>query len=127
MPASPANKKAAEAWFREVKPNGSTALFTAMHKALEYATAASAGKKGKKVAGGADTIFLLSDGSPTGKGGGKPLPADEVEDLYQKFVQANAKRRCVVHAIGIGPKHSRQLMERFAKDTGGEYRAVGMK
>ena len=43
------------------------------------------------------------------------------------FLEANKTYRCVVHTIGIGPKHNRSLMQRLAASTGGTYKAVGVE
>ena len=114
--AKPAERESAKKWFASLDAQGSTQLFTALHKALEYASAAAAG--------GADTIYLLSDGSPTTPDG-KVLPDEEVERLLEDFLEANRARRCVVHTIGVGPEHNRSLMERLARATGGKYVSVG--
>ena len=91
---------------------GSTRLFEGLTKALEYAESLS----------GANTIYLLSDGSPD-HGEGR-LTDWEVKQEYKKFLAANRIYRCVVHCIGIGPNHNRDLMGRIARDSGGGYKAV---
>ena len=118
--ASPKDKEAALAWFDEVKPEGSTRLFDALMKALEYAAEGDRKRKG-----GANTIFLLSDGAPTDANGA--LTSDAIQAKLDIFLKANEVYRCVVHTIGVGPTHNRNLMMRIAKATGGEYRAVGTK
>ena len=82
--------------------------------------------KGKAVQGAADTIFLLSDGAPTGADG-QPLPRDALEKAYEAFLDANRVARCVVHTIGIGPGHNAWFMRQLAEDTGGQYLAVGTR
>lgn len=117
LPARPAEKEAAKKWFGGLTPEGSTNLFGALRKALEYA--ATDGKGG----GGADTIFLLSDGAPTsGKG---EMSREDIDREMEAFFDANRSARCVVHTIGVGPDHSVWLMERIATATGGRYVAVG--
>jgi Mg-chelatase subunit ChlD len=128
LQASKRNKKDAIRWFSALEPSGSTSLFPALMRALEYADAfgAPGGKQRKKGSSGANTIFLLSDGSPTAPGGDKALPASEVAAQLRAFLEANEIYRCVVHTIGVGPSHNRSLMKRIASATGGEYRAVGV-
>ena len=124
--AEPDTKRAATEWFMKLDAKGSTSLFPALMKALEYANTPEPKKKRKKddTLGGANTIFLLSDGSPTLPTG--KMTADQIEAQFQAFVKANEIYRCVVHTIGVGPSHRRDLMERIARATGGKYRAVGM-
>ena len=66
VPATKENKQAAIDWFMEIDANGYTRTFDALGKALDYAS-------GK---GGADTVFLLSDGSPTAVDAGEPLTGE---------------------------------------------------
>ncbi len=124
-PATQDNKAAAIEWFMGLKPEGSTALFDALIKALEYADTEEQ-KKGKKkgTAGGANTIFLLSDGSPTDASG--QTSPEVISEGMERFLQANELYRCVVHTIGIGPQHNRTMMKNLAAATGGQYRAVGV-
>jgi len=122
QPSSSANKKAAKKWFMGLEAEGPTLMFEALKKALEYAD--TVGEDKKKPRTGADTIFLLSDGSPTGLDG-KPLPADQLEAQYKEFIEANKLYHCVVHTIGIGPGHNSSVLRRLARDTGGQYKAVG--
>jgi hypothetical protein len=123
--ADSGNKAEALAWFGSLEPAGATAMFHALLKALEYADG-DPGAKGRKrnLAGGANTIFLLSDGSPT-DGAGQQLSSEVLEEEMARFLEANEIYRCVVHTIGIGPTHNRTLMKRIAAATGGEYRAAG--
>ena len=122
--ASPPNKKAATKWFEDLGPQGPTLMFPALMKALAYAD--TIGEDKKKQRTGANTIFLLSDGSPT-TADGKVLPADELEHEMAKFLEANKLYRCVVHTIGIGPGHNSSVLRRLAAETGGIYKAVGTK
>ncbi len=117
VPATPGYKSKATEWFMEIGPQGSTRTFDALLKALEYAVAE----------GGADTIFLLSDGTPTVPAGNKALKGADLEREYGAFLEKNKLYKCVVHTIGVGPSHNRTLMRRIASDTGGTYRGVGDK
>jgi hypothetical protein len=119
LPARPFEKDAAKKWFAAIGPDGSTNLFGALRKALEYA--ASDGKGG----GAADTIFLLSDGAPTAARG--EMKREDIERELEAFLEANRSARCIVHTIGIGPDHSVDLMDRIARLTGGRYIAVGVE
>ena len=112
VPATKENKQAAIDWFLAIDANGYTRTFDALAKALEYAS-------GK---GGADTVFLLSDGSPTAVDAGEPLTGEALEAEYAAFLEKNKIYKCVVHTIGVGRAQNRPLMERIARDTGGTYR-----
>lgn len=125
MGSTPKNKEDAISWFEKLDAEGSTQLFAALEKALEYAD--TVGEDIKKQRTGADTIFLLSDGSPTHKNQAKAraLSPEEIEAAWSRFKEKNKLYHCVVHTIGIGPQHNRSLMRRIAKETGGQYKAVG--
>jgi hypothetical protein len=113
--ATSQNKKDAIEWVMGIKAVGSTRIFDSLARALEYGP------------GGADTIFLLSDGAPSTLDGRSLMVGDELEAAVTGFFRANRAWRCVVHTIGVGLKQDRELMRRIAKTTGGTYRAVGVK
>jgi hypothetical protein len=117
VPATKEHKQAAIDWFMAIDANGYTRTFDALAKALDYAS-------GK---GGADTVFLLSDGSPTAVDAGEPLTGDALEAEYAAFLEKNRIYKCVVHTIGVGRAQNRPLMQRIAKDTGGTYRDADRK
>lgn len=117
LPATPKFKSDATDWFMKIGPEGSTRTFDALIKALDYAA----------TEGGADTIFLLSDGAPTIVGGAQALTGEALEAEYGAFKEKNKIYKCVVHTIGVGPHHNRQLMQRIARETGGTYQSVGAK
>jgi hypothetical protein len=112
-PATAASRETATAWLAALRPEGCTLTFAALAEALRYAEGP----------GGADTIFLLSDGAPT-NANGDPLTSAETDAALAAFLEANRAFRCVVHAIGVGPDHNRDLMTRLARETGGTYKAV---
>ncbi len=124
VPAVAAQKKAAVTWFEGLGPEGPTLMFPALMKALAYAD--TIGEDTKKPRTGANTIFLLSDGSPT-TADGKVLPADELEAAMEAFLEANKLYRCIVHTIGIGPGHNSAILRRIAAATGGQYKAAGTR
>jgi len=120
--ANSRNKADAIDWFMEQRHVGSTMIFDALNEALKYARVG--GGKSKTDPRGADTIFLLSDGAPTVRGGVALLRGAALEEAIQQFLEANRALRCVVHTIGVGPEHNRNLMQRLARETGGTYKAV---
>ncbi len=124
MPSSPQNKQKAKEWVKTIQPVGPTLTFGALMKALEYADTIGERKKKGPLATGADTIFLLSDGSPT-TADARVLEGEELEHAFQAFMQENELYHCVVHTIGIGPGHNSRVLKRIARETGGTYKAVG--
>jgi hypothetical protein len=124
MPGEPGNRSDATGWFMALEPVGSTMTFDALAKALEFAKVG--GGKSSTDPRGADTIFLLSDGAPTDRGGNYALTGPDLEAQVKKFLEANRSFGCVVHTIGVGPLHNKEFMQRLAHETGGTYRAVGM-
>jgi hypothetical protein len=124
-PATPANKRRAIDWFMRQQPIGSTQIFEALDAALRYAKVG--GGKSATDPRGADTIYLLSDGAPTVAGTSTLLRGTALEEAVKAFLDANRAFGCVVHTIGIGPEHNRALMQRLARETGGTYKAVGVR
>jgi len=124
-PATPANKKKAIDWFMPQQPVGSTMIFDALDAALRYAKVG--GGKSATDPRGADTIFLLSDGAPTVAGGNALLQGPPLRKAVRDFLDANRAFGCIVHTIGVGPDHNRALMQRLAQETGGTYKAVGVR
>jgi hypothetical protein len=124
-PATPENKRKAIDWFLRLRPKGSTMIFDALDMALRYAKVG--GGKSATDPRGADTIFLLSDGAPTVAGTHELLRGPALDEAVRAFLGANRAFGCVVHTIGIGFEHNRALMQRLAHETGGTYKAVGVR
>jgi hypothetical protein len=122
--AEPENKEAAITWFSRLDPLGGTPMFDALHRALTYAR--TLGAKDPAERDGADTIFLLSDGRPTTPDG-QELSDEALQQEFTRFLDACRPLHCIVNTIGVGPRHDKEFMARLAAETGGEYRAVGMK
>jgi hypothetical protein len=125
VPATPANKRKAIEWFMPQRPVGSTMIFDALAAALRYARVG--GSDSATDSCGADTIFLLSDGAPTVAGTNDLLRGPALAEAVREFLDANRAFGCVVHTIGIGAEHNRALMEQLAHETGGTYKAVGVR
>ncbi|MGE3852309.1 MAG: hypothetical protein AB7K09_11245 [Planctomycetota bacterium] len=80
---------------------------------------------------GADTIFFLTDGSPTwshtvkGAGVGSHIFTNGtkayLDEICGDFALQNQVRKVKVHTIGIGP-HDRDLLGRLAQENGGIYK-----
>ncbi len=112
--ASPANKRAAQAWVAKLAPDGETNIYDTLELALSVE--------------GVDTIYFLSDGTPTA---GKVLLPDAVLGDLRKW---NAGRGVQLHTIGFlagdGAPYgvvqdkgmARRFLEALAKAGGGEAR-----
>ncbi len=94
-----ANQEKAVRFVKSTLPTGPTNLYGALKAAFRDKDA--------------DTIYLLSDGSPT---------AGEVIDpaaIAKEVLSWNRTRRIVIHTISLGT--SSPLLKRLAKETGGQY------
>lgn len=123
LPANEKNRQAAIDWVKEIEAEGSTATFDALLRALEYAEIPN---KKDLTQGGCDTIFLLSDGTPTGEDG-QPLEGEVADALWKKVKDQNRVYQCVIHTVGVGRGHDSRLLRRIAGETKGTYKAVGSK
>lgn len=114
-------KAAAIEWVEAYEAEGTTALFPALRQGLAYrddfAGDAAYGDPG------VDTIFLLTDGTPTDSNG-DDLDELTIEAQLRRFDEENEVHQVIVHAIGVGRGHNRKLMQRIATTTGGKYVAV---
>jgi hypothetical protein len=61
-----------------------------------------------------DTIFLLSDGSPSSG------PITDVQELADTIQHWNRSRKVIIHTIAIG--NDSPFLERLAKESGGLYK-----
>ncbi|HHI69008.1 MAG TPA: hypothetical protein ENJ97_06755, partial [Planctomycetes bacterium] len=97
--ATRANQKKAIRFVRSTRPMGATNIYGALKEAFRDREA--------------DTIYLLSDGSPT---------AGEIVDpgeLAREVLSWNRVRRIVIHTISLGTPSP--LLQKLARETGGQY------
>lgn len=113
VPATAANKAEAENFVQQFSAAQSTNIYDAMELAFKMA---GMGATDKHYEPAADTIFLLSDGSPT-----KP---DGSLDDWMKIIRAvrewNRLKRITIHAIGVGG-HNAAFMSMLASENNGRY------
>ncbi len=122
MPADKAHKAAAIQWVEdEIEPVGTTALFDALMTALEYTDDFEGDEAYESP--GVNTIFLLTDGTPTDEDGSE-IGQGPIDRAMTTFHAANSVHRVVVHTVGVGRGHNRALMQLIARTTGGEYVSV---
>jgi hypothetical protein len=117
--ATPANKRKVYGYIDEQTAEGSTNIFDAMERAFEIATSGQkAGGGGDpryaSNTGGADTFYLLSDGSPNA--GRIPDP----NDILAEVAKINKLRKVVIHTVAVGGGFNAAFMETLAAENGGE-------
>lgn len=114
--ATPTNVRNAVEWVETLQPLGSTNIYGALQKTFEFV---GQGARDKYYDIAFDTLFLLTDGTPT-------LPDGSI-DSTDKILTAtdgwNALRRVRLHCIGIGRGVNRPFLETLAKRNGGLYRS----
>lgn len=133
--ATPANVKAAQDWVRKLTPNSSTNI----HDTLQLAfTFKNFGKKKRRIDTkkpqknnqpnkydvaytefAFDTIFLLTDGSPTKPPGDKP---DSTEKILEGVRLWNQLQQVTIHCIGIGQGVNVPFMQQLASENRGQFK-----
>jgi len=125
LPARAGSIKSAQEWVRKLQPNGSTNIHDSMQMGFQL-TGQIAGPgearkgpiTGKQRTAAPDTIFLLSDGSPT-------LPNGEMDStgkIIESVRKWNALKTVTVHCIGIGRGVNGSFMRKLATENGGEFK-----
>ncbi len=110
--ATPANKKSAIGFVQSLRAEGVTRSGDSLKRAFDFSEA--------------DTIYLLSDGTPTTKDG-KPVPAtdpdpknESLEKIYEEVKQLNRLRKVVINTLAFQGAY-KPFMTRLAQDSGGKY------
>ncbi len=130
--ATPQNVKAAQAWVQKLEPNSSTNIHDTLQLAFTFkdfgkskrriAIAPQKARKNKYDVApefAFDTIFLLTDGSPTKPPGDKP---DSTEKILEGVRMWNSLKRVTIHCIGIGRGVNVPFMQQLAAENGGEFK-----
>lgn len=113
-PATPAEIKKAQAWVRALAPLQTTNIHDALEQAFALAGRGAQDKYYKSVV---DTIFLLTDGSPT-----KPdNTPDSTERILESVRRWNPTKHVVIHTIGIGKGLNVPFLQQIAKENGGRF------
>lgn len=110
--ASSANKNLAAAYITNLESGGATNISDALEKAFDLA---GAGAYNESAPLEVETIFLLSDGSPTA---GKTKKTDQIID---KTNQWNSAKRIKIHTIGLGEDCDKVFMAKLADENNGEF------
>jgi hypothetical protein len=110
-------KEEAATWAGNLEPAGTTNTYGAMEEAFRTAMTGEI-----SYGGGADTIFLLTDGAPTAPPG--PSQGSETQAIVDAVGRWNAHRRVVVHCVAAGSGADRSFLGRLAAANGGEMVSV---
>ena len=101
-------------FFRMTAPHGTTNILDALREAFRIAGSGATKKDAPVVV---DTIYLLTDGSPTDERG-FPEDAGRILAAVRRW---NALGRVTIHTIGVGNDLNKPFLERLAKDNGGTF------
>lgn len=121
--------KAAQDWVRRLQPNSSTNIYDSLKMAFKLTGMVAGGAKERRgpTTGRSaknrppipDTIFLLTDGSPTIPPGNK---LDSTEKIIKAVRKWNALKSVVIHTIGIGGELNAPFLQKLAQENNGEFR-----
>ena len=115
LEATKENVEAAQTFVRTLKHASSTNI----HDSLEQGfTLVGRGARDKYYGMNLDTIFLLTDGSPT-KPDGKPDSTDKILEGVRAW---NPVKRVTIHTIGIGNGLNDSFLRTLAEENGGEFK-----
>ena len=107
----------AQAWVRKLEPNSSTNIHDALQLGFTFVKGRGVKDKSYSVEG-VDTIFLLTDGSPTKPDGS----LDDPQKVLTAVKQWNPLKRVAVHTIGIGDGLNTNFLLALAKQNNGVFR-----
>jgi len=121
--ATPANKKAASEFLDKVGPRGATYTLGALREGFSLGDVKDAKEKKKQKDGPrVDTIFLLSDGGPTGSqmdGPSKPMEPDPILDQVKHW---NEGLGVVIHCIAVHTDEvGTYFLKSLASQNGGQF------
>lgn len=115
QPATKDNVAKAQAFVKGLKHASSTNI----HDSLEQAfTLVGRGARDKYYGVELDTVFLLTDGSPTKPDGS----LDSTEEILVSTRSWNPLKRVTIHAIAIGRDLNEGFLRQLASENGGEFK-----
>lgn len=115
QPATKDATKRAIEFVRKLNHGGSTNIHDALQDGFELA---GRGSRDKYYGIELDTVFLLTDGSPTKPDGSQ----DSTEQILVGVRQWNPLKRVTIHTIAIGRNLNSGFLSQLAKENGGEFR-----
>jgi len=110
--ATNTNKNLAIAYLEKLHSGGGTNISDALEEAFELA---GAGATDANAELGVETIFLLSDGSPTA---GKITNKDQI---VAETAEWNSAKRIKLHTIGLGEDCDKDFMKKLAAENNGKF------
>ncbi|MCF6239811.1 MAG: VWA domain-containing protein [Bacteroidales bacterium] len=110
--ATSANKNLAIAYLENLHSGGGTNLSDALEEAFQLA---GSGATDANAELGVETIFLLSDGSPTA---GKITNTNQILEEIGKW---NSAQRVKIHTIGLGEDCDKDFMKKIAEQNSGQF------
>lgn len=105
----------AQDFVRELQPASSTNIFESLELGFGMV---GRGSKDKYYGVELDTIFLLTDGSPTNPNG----EAASTEEILVGARMWNPLKRVTIHCIGIGNGLNEPFLAQLARENGGEFK-----
>jgi hypothetical protein len=114
-------KEDAKKWIDALEANQCTNTYAALDEAIRASAADPRNNMGADYGLFADTIFLLTDGSPT-------TPTGKTEDekgrketdrVLEAVREWNRDKRVAIHCIGVGPEINTFFLETLASENGG--------
>ena len=106
--------RAAQNWVRTIEAGSSTNIHDTLERAFRMA---GRGPTDKYYSCVVDTIFLLTDGTPTKTDGTK----DSTEKIVEAVRRWNPYQRVIVHTIGIGKQINAGFLRQLAQENGGQF------
>lgn len=114
-PGATATVERARRFAGELEPTGGTNI----HDALEAAFRAAGAGAGMSTTGPtnlvADTIFFMTDGTPTA---GKLLDPDRILETVAEW---NRTARLTIHTVAVGDECDAKFLEKLARENGGQF------
>ncbi|MBL8750824.1 MAG: VWA domain-containing protein [Planctomycetes bacterium] len=105
----------AQAFVKGLSPSSSTNIHDSMQQGFSLV---GRGAKDKYYGLELDTIFLLTDGSPTKPDG----QLDSTDKILIAVREWNALKRVTIHCIAIGKDLNAEFLRRLADENGGEFK-----
>ncbi|MHC4607196.1 MAG: VWA domain-containing protein, partial [Planctomycetota bacterium] len=118
--ASAKNKRSAIEFVDDVEPEGGTNFFDSLERAFHTYDPPKKGPARDdgplaRMQGGADTIYMLSDGQPT-SGSLRNTGA-----ILKRVEEMNRDRNIIIHTILVGAEENPEFMRALAESNGGRF------
>ena len=114
LAGTPGEVRKAQEWVRGLAGASSTNIHDALDEAFRLA---GRGLRDKHYRSAVDTIFLLTDGTPTNVDGS----LDSTDRVLQAVRRWNPARHVVIHTIGIGREINVPFLQQLARENGGRF------